>query len=506
VIATGKIAAAIATAIMLVAPSLTGADRPNILYILADDLGYGDVKTLNPERCKIATPTLDKLASQGMTFTDAHSGSAVCTPTRYGIMTGRYAWRTSLVSGVLGGVSPPMIASDRLTVASLLKNQGYQTACIGKWHLGFNWAKWENPEERKKQPGWQFDFSKSIFRGPVSAGFDSFFGISASLDMAPFAWIENDRVTELPTTVKEWVRKGPAAPGFEAVDVLPMLARKTVELIGSGAKSGKPFFIYLPLASPHTPILPSPEWQGKSGIGAYGDFVMETDACVGQVLTALETTGVADNTLVIFTSDNGCSPAAEIEQLEKQGHYPSAALRGTKADIWEGGHRVPFIVRWPGKVKPATTSEALVCLTDFMATVAEIIGAKLPDTAAEDSFSFLPVLAGDAKGTRTSIINHSLHGQFAVRDANWKLAFCPGSGGWSKPGDIEARKQGLPAVQLYDLTADIGETNNRQAAHPEIVERLTQLMQTIASNGRSTPGMAQQNDIAVDFRKPRPME
>ncbi len=501
-IAFGKIAAVM----MLATPCITAADRPNILYILADDLGYGDVKSLNPERCKIATPSLDKLAAQGMTFTDAHSGSAVCTPTRYGIMTGRYAWRTSLVSGVLGGVSPPLIAPDRLTVATLLKDQGYQTACIGKWHLGFNWTKWENPDERKNHPGWQFDFSKPITRGPVSAGFDSFFGISASLDMAPFAWIENDRVTELPTTVKEWVRKGPAAPGFEAIDVLPMLTRKTVEQIGSGAKSGKPFFIYLPLASPHTPILPSPEWQGKSGIGAYGDFVMQTDACVGEVLAALEKNGVADNTLVIFTSDNGCSPAAEIEQLEKQGHYPSAAFRGTKADIWEGGHRVPFIVRWPGKVKPATRSDALVCLTDFMATAAEITGAKLPDTAAEDSFSFLPALLVNAKIPRTSIINHSLHGQFAVREANWKLAFCPGSGGWSKPGDVEARKLGLPAVQLYDLTVDIGETNNQHAAHPEIVERLTDLMQSITSNGRSTPGTARQNDTAVDFRKPRPLK
>ena len=504
-IAPGKIASAIVAVLLSGQALVRAADRPNILYILADDLGYGDVKVLNPERCKIATPSLDKLAAQGMTFTDAHSGSSVCTPTRYGIMTGRYAWRTSLVSGVLGGVSPPLIAPDRLTVAAMLKDQGYRTACIGKWHLGFNWAKWDNPEDRAKHPGWQFDFAKPIERGPVSAGFDSYFGISASLDMAPFAWIENDRVTEQPTTVKEWVRKGPAAPGFEAVDVLPMLARKAIEKIETGAKSGNPFFIYLPLASPHTPIVPSPEWMGKSGIGAYGDFVMETDSCVGEVLAALEKSGVADNTLVIFTSDNGCSPAAEIEQLEKQGHYPNAGFRGTKADIWEGGHRIPFFVRWPAKVKPGTKSDALVCLTDFMATAAEITGAKLPETAAEDSFSSLAALLG-GKGTRTSIINHSINGQFAVREANWKLAFCPGSGGWSKPGDVDARKQGLPALQLYDLTADIGETNNQQAAHPEIVARLTDLMQTIATNGRSTPGTPQQNDTAVDFRKPRPLK
>ena len=483
---------------------LRAADRPNIVYILTDDLGYGDVRALNPTRGKIPTPALDKLVAEGMTFTDAHSGSSVCTPTRYGILTGRYAWRTSLVSGVLGGVSPPLIPPERLTVAAMLKEQGYLTTAIGKWHLGFNWAKWENPEERAKHPGWQFDFSKPLTHGPVGNGFDSYFGISASLDMAPFAWIDNDRVTELPTATKKWVREGPAAPGFEAVDVLPLLTRKTVEMIDRQGKSGKPFFIYLPLASPHTPIVPSPEWVGKSGLGAYGDFVMETDACVGEVLAALEKNGMAGNTLVVFTSDNGCSPEANFEELEKQGHFPSANLRGTKADIWEGGHRVPFIVRWPAKVKPGTTSATLVCLTDLMATAAEITGVKLPDTAAEDSFSFLPDLLGSGKGARTSIVHHSIYGQFAIREAGWKLAFCPGSGGWSKPRDAEAREQGLPAVQLYDLAADIGETNNQQAARPEVVERLTQLMKAIASDGRSTPGPPQKNDTVVDFRKPRP--
>jgi arylsulfatase A len=481
-----------------------GVDRPNMIYILADDLGYGDVQVLNPTRGRIKTPSLDKLAAQGMAFTDAHSGSSVCTPTRYGIMTGRYSWRTSLVKGVLGGVSPPLIAPDRLTVARMLKDQGYHTACIGKWHLGFNWAKWENPGQQKKHPGWQFDFSKPIERGPVSAGFDSFFGISASLDMAPFAWIENDRVTALPTAEKKWVRKGPAAPEFEAVDVLPTLTRKAIETIETQSKSGKPFFIYLPLASPHTPIVPSPEWHGKSGLGSYADFVMQTDSCVGELVAALEKNGVADNTLVIFTSDNGCSPAAEIGELEKQGHYPSADFRGHKADIWEGGHRVPFIVRWPAKVKPGGKSDALVCLTDFMATAAEITGVKLPDTAAEDSFSLLPVLLGSSKSARTSLVNHSISGQFAVREGSWKLAFCAGSGGWSKPGDGDARKQGLPAVQLVDLSGDIGETNNRQEAQPEVVARLTRLMEGIASNGRSTPGAPQKNDTAVDFRKSKP--
>jgi arylsulfatase A-like enzyme len=495
------------TAAILLASALGAADKPNILFILADDLGYGDVKTLNPVRGKIPTPHLDGLAANGMTFTDAHSSSSVCTPTRYSLLTGRYAWRSSLVSGVLGGVSPPLIKADRLTVAGMLKRQGYHTSIIGKWHLGMEWTQWEDPAERKKHPGWQFDFSKPFKRGPVTCGFDSFFGISASLDMPPYAFIENDRLTALPTTEKTWVRKGPAAPDFEAVDVLPALTKRTIETItrsAADAKTGKPFFIYLPLASPHTPIVPTPEWIGKSGLNAYADFVMQTDACVGEILTALEKNGVADNTLVIFTSDNGCSPQADFEQLEAKGHYPSGDFRGTKADIWEGGHRVPFLVRWPAKVESGSRSDTVICLSDFMATAAELSGAELPDDAAGDSFSFAPDLLGSGKSARTSIVHHSIHGQFAVREGSWKLAFCPGSGGWSKPGDIEARKTGLPPVQLFDLAKDPGEKTNVQGEHPEVVKRLTALMETTAANGRSTPGTPQQNDTVVDFRKARP--
>lgn len=491
----------------LILPTLYAGEKPNILFILADDLGYGDVRTLNPEKGKIATPHLDALAAKGMVFTDAHSGSSVCTPTRYSLMTGRYSWRTSLVSGVLGGVSPPLIAADRLTVAGLLKKQGYSTACIGKWHLGLEWAKWENPAERKQHPGWQVDFRKPFTRGPVDCGFDSYFGISASLDMPPYAYIENDRLTSMPTAVKTWIREGPAAPEFEAVEVLPSLTRRTVETIRKSAvekENRKPFFIYLPLASPHTPIVPTPEWKGKSGLNSYADFVMQTDAAVGEIMTALKDSGVEENTLVIFTSDNGCSPEANFEELEKQGHYPSAAFRGTKADIWEGGHRVPFIVRWPAKVKAGTRSGTVICLSDFMATAAEISGAALPDNAAEDSFSFLPDLTGNGVSQRKSIVHHSLHGQFAIREGKWKLAFCPGSGGWSKPGDVEARKDKLPAVQLFDLENDIAEKTNLQDKHPEIVERLTARMETIVAKGRSTPGSPLTNDTRVDYRKARP--
>ncbi len=313
-------------ALLLACFSASAADKPNIVYILADDLGYGDVQALNPKRGKIATPHLDRLAAQGMVFNDAHSGSSVCTPTRYGILTGRYAWRSSLVSGVLGGTSPPLIAPGRMTVAAMLKEQGYRTACIGKWHLGLEWAKWESPAERKQHPGWQFDFSKPFQQGPTARGFDSFFGISASLDMPPYAWIDNDRLTALPTAKKTWIREGPADPAFEAIDVLPGLTRKAVELISGRKQDDKPFFLYLPLASPHTPILPTAEWQGKSGLGDYGDFVMQTDACVGEVMAALDQSGLAANTVLIFTSDNGCSPAAEIEALEKQGRFRGTGI------------------------------------------------------------------------------------------------------------------------------------------------------------------------------------
>ena len=484
--------------------STSAADKPNILYILADDLGYGDVHALNPKRGKIATPHLDRLAAEGMVFTDAHSGSSVCTPTRYGILTGRYAWRSSLVSGVLGGMSPPLIEPGRLTVAAMLKGQGYHTACIGKWHLGLGWAKWDDPAERKKHPGWPHDFSKPLQQGPTARGFDTFYGISASLDMPPYAWIDNDRLTALPTASKTWIREGPADPAFEAVDVLPGLTRKAVELINGRKQDDKPIFLYLPLASPHTPILPTAEWKGKSGLGDYGDFVMQTDACVGEILDALEKSGLAENTLIVFTSDNGCSPAAEIEALEKQGHFPHGELRGTKADIWEGGHRVPFLVRWPAKVKAGTSSNSLVCLTDLMATAAELSGATLPDNAAEDSFSFLADLSGSGKTQRRSIVHHSIHGQFAIREGSWKLAFCPGSGGWSKPGDKEARAAGMPALQLYDLAKDIGEKENLQASRPDQVQRLTGVLEEIVAKGRSTPGPNRDNDKPVDFRKARP--
>jgi arylsulfatase A len=464
--------------------------RPNIVYILADDLGYGDVKCLN-SRGRIATPHLDRLAASGMTFTDAHGSSSVCTPTRYNLLTGRYNWRSHLQSGVLGGFSPPLIDRERLTVAALLKQQGYATVCIGKWHLGLTM-----PEKT--------DLNRPILNDPTTRGFDEFFGISASLDMPPYAFIHNDRFTDPLNTEKELFknRRGPAATDFEAVDVLPTLTRKAVEYIREKASAKSPFFLYLALTAPHTPIAPSKEWQGKSGIGDYGDFVMETDGAVGEVLAAVDRAGAGGNTLVIVTSDNGCAPAAGIEQMEKQGHFPSAQFRGYKADIWDGGHRIPFFVRWPGKVQPGTKSDALICLGDLMATCADILGVKLPDNAGEDSVSILPALRGDpGKALRDSIVHHSVNGRFAIRQGRWKLEMCPGSGGWGKPVDAAAAKQGLPGVQLYDLSNDIGETRNVQADHPEVVARLTKLLDQQIADGRSTPGAKQTNDARIVVTK-----
>ncbi len=494
-------------------------DQPNIIFILADDLGYGDVGCLNPQG-KIATPNFDRLAREGLMLTDAHGGSAVCTPTRYGIMTGRYAWRSRLQSGVLGGLSPRLIESNRLTVADLLKSNGYHTACIGKWHLGMDWVKLPGKSVselniEKPEQVHNVDYAQPITQGPNSVGFDSYFGISASLDMVPYTFIQNDRVWMLPTEDRDFAmflgrdkprcRKGPAAPGFEVEHLLPELTKRAIAYVderAAKAKSGKPFFLYLPLASPHTPIAPTSPWQGRSKLNAYADFVMETDEAVGKLLAALDRHQLSENTLVILTSDNGCSPQADFSELVSKGHNPSYVFRGHKADIYEGGHRIPLLARWPARVKAGGKSEQLACLTDFMATCAEITGAKLPDNAAEDSFSLLPALTGQSsaaipadKIVRTSIVHHSINGSFAIREGNWKLCLCPGSGGWSSPRPGKDKDDQLPQVQLFDLAADIAETKNLQSDHPEIVQRLTALLEKYVADGRSTSGQQQPNTV-----------
>lgn len=451
--------------------------KPNIVYILCDDLGYGDVQCLNPQRGKIKTPNIDRLSTQGLTFTDAHSGSSVCTPTRYGILTGRYCWRTRLQSGVLDNYVEPLIAPDRLTVPSLLKQQGYHTAAIGKWHLGFTieGASKDGKKAEGKLAG--APLGAITKDGPLTRGFDYFFGFHHARMMKSV--FENEKVAEM----------------VEPVGMLPLITKQAGDYIAQRAKTGAPFFLYFALNSPHTPIVPSAEWQGKSGLGPYGDFVMETDWAVGQVLADLDKAGVSGNTLVFFASDNGCSPQAGVAQLEKEGHFPSAQYRGYKSDIWDGGHRIPFLARWPGHIQPGTQTDQLVCLTDLMATCAAILNVKLPDSAGEDSVSLLPVLLGKTTApVREAVVHHSISGRFAIRQGPWKFELCTGSGGWSKGGDGET-------VQLYNMETDPGEQKNLHKEKPDVVAQLTELLEKYVKNGRSTPGAPQKNDAEIDTQK-----
>lgn len=468
-------------------------DFPNIVYILADDLGYGDVRCLNPES-KIPTPHMDRLAAEGMTFTDAHSGSAVCTPTRYGILTGRYAWRSRLKKHVLYGYAPPLIESGERTVAHFLKEQGYRTACIGKWHLGLGWQTSDGTalNDDTTLTGENIDFARPFTGGPVTLGFDYFFGISASLDMPPYVYLENDRAMAIPRLMKPTTfRVGLTAEGFETVDVLPQLAERAVAWLREqqDAERERPFFLYLPLTSPHTPVVPLPELKGASRAGDYGDFVVQTDAVVGQVLAALEQLGLANNTLVIVTSDNGSTEPTE-KMVTTYGHRPNYHFRGRKSDAWEGGHRVPFIVRWPARIAPGSNSTETICHTDLFATVADLIDMPLPDDAAGDSVSMLPALLGEKTPAplRAFTVHHSIDGTFALRQGPWKLIDAPGSGGWSSQGENAPPADG-PPVQLYHLERDPGEALNLWAEEPARVAAMKALLEGAkAGTTPQTPG------------------
>ena len=493
----------------------TKKQKPNMVFILADDLGYGDLSCLNPES-KISTPNIDRLAEQGMTLTDAHSGAAVCTPTRYGILTGRYNWRSRLKSSVLWPWDNPLIKPERLTIADFLKQHGYTTACIGKWHLGWDWqltdsagvqtnltmGDW-NQREMRLAFGKKVDFSTTIKNGPLTRGFDYYFGDDVP-NFPPYCFIENDHTVGIPDQEKPedmFGFPGPMIEGWELEDVLPAITRKAASYIRNEEaifkrNEDKPFFLYFPLTAPHTPIAPFERFEGTSKAGAYGDFVQEVDWVVGQIMDALEEKGLADNTLVIFTSDNG-SPgrdgtnmAGPTQSVLKYNHDPSYHFRGMKADIWEGGHRAPFIARWPGEIKSNTTSSETICLTDFMATAAAIIGEELPNDAAEDSYNLLPVLKGGSyeKPLREATVHHSGAGQFAIRKGKWKLIPGGGSGGWTPPrSDEVAREKGLPLIQLYDMSQDVDESNNLYDQYPEVVDSLKVLLEAYKSEGRSVP-------------------
>lgn len=489
--------------------------RPNVVVILADDLGYGDVQCYNPQRGKIPTPNIDALAAQGMRFTDGHSSSGVCSPSRYTLLTGRYHWRTRLQSGIVGVFGAPLIAPDRLTIAGLLQQQGYRTACVGKWHLGWDWpippdqaerfrAKPQGdsvtPPEDQKQL-WNEVFSQPIAGGPTARGFGSYFGTDVP-NWPPYCFLENDRTLGIPSEFlparllknHQASLPGPALPDWKLEPILPTLGDRACAFIESSAKQTEPFFLYLPLTSPHTPLAVTEPWKGKSGLNTYADFVMETDAVVGRVLAAIEKSGAASKTLVVFTSDNGCAPYVGAAELEKMGHFPSGPLRGYKADVWEGGHRVPYIVRWPGVVKAGSVCGQLVQHADLLATCAEIVGRKLPDTAGEDSVSLVPLLRGGDKPVRESAVNCSAGGLLAIRQGSWKLIFGPGSGGWGQGRDSQLG-------QLYNLAEDLAETKNRYAEKPEVVAELTALMERVVSQGRSTPGATQANDLPVNWKR-----
>ena len=455
-------------AFLAASPFLSGTEKPNIVYIMCDDLGYGDIHCMAPETSKIVTPCVDKLATEGMTFTDAHSGSSVCSPTRYGLMTGRYSWRTRLQRGVVTGFAPGLIAKDRPTVASFLKAQGYHTAVIGKWHLDFLYLDPKTGEEYRQKDHKNPPVGAKIPDGPVHRGFDYYHGFHHARNME--AVIENDVVIAHDDTI----------------NMLPRVTRKAVEYINSRAGKKEPFFLYVPLGSPHTPIVPSKDWQGKSPIGSYGDFVMETDNVVGEISKALEKHGFADNTLLVFTSDNGCSKAAGIGKLKEKGHIVSAHLRGSKADIWDGGHRVPFVVRWPkGGVQAGSTNTQLICHTDLFATVAEITGVPVPGAAAEDSASILPALGGKKiESSRGGVIHHSISGHFAYRRANWKLILASGSAGWT----ASARIKDGPVAQLYDMSTDVGETKNLYLEKPELAKSLLAALEKDVTSGAATAG------------------
>ena len=476
----------LSTALLSAFMQAHAANHPNIVILFADDMGYGEVHALNPERGKVPTPNLDKMIQDGMHFTDAHTASGVCTPSRYALLTGRYAWRTRLQNGVMTGHGEPLIAADRLTLPGMLKEKGYKTAISGKWHLNFNH---EGEGVTKKEA----PVGSTIPDGPITRGFDTYYGFHHARDMKTL--IHDDTVINI----------------IDEKEMLPLITDFAVDYVkkhAEDAKNGKPFFLYVPFGSPHTPIVPTEEWIGKSGLGEYGDFVMMTDGMAGRIIDAIDANGLADNTLIFFSCDNGTSKAAGIPELQEQGHYPSANLRGSKADLWDGAHRVPFITRWPGGgIKMGTKSDHLIGLSDMTATIAELIGYDLPETAAEDSISFLPALSGKpVPNAREAIVHHSVSGHFSIRRDNWKLLLAPGSGGWTAPKGKAALAQNQSGIQLYDMDKDLGEENNLQAQHPEKVEQLLALLEEYVAKGRSTPGADRANDAEIDIWKNKNLE
>jgi len=514
---------ALLTALLLVPlAALHAADgkpsRPNIVLILADDLGYGDVNCYN-DRAKVATPNLDRLPREGMRFTDAHSPATVCTPARYSLMTGQMAFRVPRGGSVFTGVvGPSLIAPGRLTLPAMLRAKGYATACVGKWHIGLTFFDKNGQPIRGNgvEAVQRVDFSRRIEGGPVDHGFDRFFGTACcpTTDWL-YAFIEGDRVpvppagqldkTPLPKhPYADDCRAGVIATNFPMEEIDLVFLRKSREFLESHVRSapGKPFFLYHAAQAVHLPSFAADQFKGKTRAGPHGDFIHELDYVVGELLASLDKLGVADNTLVIFTSDNGPETTSVIHMRADYGHDGARPWRGMKRDQWEGGHRVPFLVRWPGKVKPGTTSAQLASLTDVMATVAAIIGADLPKDAAEDSFNLLPALLGQESGPlRPYLLQQAFGGPryLSIRRGSWKYLDHTGSGGNRYENNRELKPFLLPDTapgapgQLYDLEADPGETKNLYFEQPQIVKELRTLLDQSKTSGRSRPERPRSN-------------
>jgi arylsulfatase A-like enzyme len=485
------------------------AEKPNIILILADDMGPGEPSHAGGI---IPTPALDQMASEGMRFTDAHTSSSVCTPTRYGILTGRYNWRSRLKRGVLTAVdSAALMDPQRLNLPKFLQDSGYHTACIGKWHLGADWVKLPDTAKAYRETNhasWKVDYSQPFRNGPVDVGFDEAFFILSSLDMPPYLYLRDNRAAEIPTVNRgfphneynEYQRIGAASETFDPSTCLADWAAESRRYIKRHAEDARPFFLYLPLNSPHTPIRPGKAFKGKyKQYSWYADFIAETDWVVGEVLQQLKESEIDENTLVIFTSDNGFAPYVKIPKMLASGYQPSGPYRGAKASLYEGGHRVPLLVRWPGKVAAESSCKTTVCTTDFFATFADILGSNeaIPDDAAEDSFSFYPCLNGEAEPTRPFTIHHSISGKFAIRKGPWKLILTTTGGGGSGWGILPGQAQiETPSkfVQLYDLGTDPGETRNLEDSNPDKVNELVNDLANALADGRTTPGTLQSND------------
>ncbi len=477
---------------LLVADAAALPGKPNVILILGDDMGIDSVSAFNP-KLGLKTPAIDQLASEGMSFIDAHSTSGVCSPTRYSVLTGRYNWRSRLKRGIVGQWERPLIADARLTLPEMFREKGYATCMIGKWHLGWNWPGKDGGFTEKLA---EIDFTKAIKGGPIDHGFDYYYGDDVP-NWPPFAWRENDRILTPPVLKLKGgaLGNGPVDPRWDLTAVLLEYGRRCAEYVRGRKDKEQPFFLYFPMPSPHTPIAPGGKFKGITGISPYADFLVETDWAVGEILKALKDTGQADNTMIIFTCDNGTSPKANFAQLNAANVHLNENWRGWKADAYEGGHRVPFIVRWPGRIRGDTRSEQTISLADIMATCAELIDTKLPATAAEDSVSLLPVLTGKKvdEALHELVIHHSISGHFAVRMGKWKLLLCRGSGGWSSPRESVATKQKRPMLQLYDLDNDPKETENLHTKYPDRVRTLVNALARAIGEGRTTPGPPQAN-------------